>query len=117
VTPNAFRKMALALPGVEERAHMKHPDFRVHNKIFASLGFPDKEWGMAKIPAEHQLALTKAHPKVYVPAAGAWGRAGCTLVHLPQADAETVGEALTAAWRSIPVPSAKRAVKKRAAKR
>ena len=42
MTPNDFRKLALALPETEERAHMNHPDFRVAGKIFATLGYPDK---------------------------------------------------------------------------
>ncbi len=116
MTPNKFRKMALALEGAEERSHMNHPDFRVHDRIFATLGYPDKEWGMAKLPAADQAALTKAHPEVFVPATGAWGKAGATMIHLPQADEETVGEALTAAWRETTAVRTKRAVKKRVRK-
>jgi hypothetical protein len=35
-----FRRLALSLPEAAEGAHMGHPDFRVRNKIFASLGVP-----------------------------------------------------------------------------
>ena len=40
MTPNDFRKLALALPETEERAHMNHPDFRVAGKIFATSATP-----------------------------------------------------------------------------
>lgn len=47
-------------------------------------------------------AAQKAHvaraPEVFVPAAGAWGRAGATTVRLRAADKTTVRKALAAAW-------------------
>jgi hypothetical protein len=39
--PEEFRRLALAHPGAEERAHMGHPDFRVGGRLFATLGSPD----------------------------------------------------------------------------
>jgi hypothetical protein len=36
-TADDFRRLALAFPGAEEKAHMGHPDFRVGDKIFAAL--------------------------------------------------------------------------------
>jgi len=98
MTANQFRKMALILPDVEERAHMEHPDFRVGGKVFATLGYPDKKWGMVKLTPEQQRNFVPAHPGVFVPAPGAWGRQGSTLVLLKAADAETVQEAMEAAW-------------------
>jgi len=46
-----FRKMALEIPTAVEGSHMRHPDFRVAGKIFASLGVPGKSWGMAETHA------------------------------------------------------------------
>ena len=40
MTSAGFRKLALALPDVEERAHMGHPDFRVGGRAFATMGYP-----------------------------------------------------------------------------
>ena len=51
MTPSVFRKLALSLPDTEEREHMKHPDFRVHGKIFATLAYPSKEFGMVELVA------------------------------------------------------------------
>ena len=51
-------------------------------------------------------------PDTFVPAAGAWGRGGSTMVRLASADAETVGEAMTLAWQRVmsakPKPKAKK---------
>jgi hypothetical protein len=98
MTSADFRRMALALPEAVESAHMDHPDFRVRGKIFATLGYPDKGWGMVALAAAQQQRLVAREPEVFVPAAGAWGRAGATTVRLRAADQATVRKALTAAW-------------------
>ena len=98
MTVHQFRRMALSLPEVEARAHMQHPDFRVGGKVFATLGYPDKSSGMIRLTPEQQRFYVQAHPSVFVPAAGAWGRQGCTLVRLKTADADVVQEAMKEAW-------------------
>jgi hypothetical protein len=90
--------MALNLPETDESAHMGHPDFRVGDKILATLAYPDKKTGMVKLTPERQRIYVQAHPNVFAPAQGAWGLAGSTMVHLKDADPEVVGEALRAAW-------------------
>jgi hypothetical protein len=100
MTQADFRRMALALPEAVESAHMNHPDFRVRGKIFATLGYPDKGWGMVKLGAAQQKRLVAREPDVFVPAAGAWGRAGATTVRLRSADKATVRQALAVAWSS-----------------
>ena len=92
--------LALSLPEATERAHMRHPDFRVRNKIFASLGAPNADWGMVKLTPEQQEMLMAAEPGAFVPAAGAWGRRGYTTVRLAAADATALRSALTMAWRN-----------------
>ena len=82
-----------------EGAHMGHPDFRVHGRIFASL-HPDRESGMVKLTPDQQMLFIRDHPAAFAPEAGAWGRQGCTRVRLAAADEETLGEALTLAWRN-----------------
>lgn len=100
MTATQFRNIATNLPEVEERVHRGHPDFRVAGKIFATLGYPDKDWGMVALTPEQQRDYLQSHPGVFAPAAGAWGRRGSTLVRLKDADAETVGDAITAAWKN-----------------
>ena len=103
MTTAQFRRIAVSLPGAEERAHMGHPDFRVGNKIFATLGSPDKLWGMVKLTPEQQQIYLQNDSDAFQPAAGAWGRHGCTLVRLASADAEIVGQAMTDAWKQAQV--------------
>jgi hypothetical protein len=100
VTANDFRGLALALPETAEKAHMDHPDFRVGGKIFATLGYPAKEWGMVKLTPEQQHYYSKNYPDVFVPVAGAWGRRGATSVHLKTVNEETLHRAIAAAWRN-----------------
>jgi len=97
MTADDFRKLALALPETEERGHMDHPDFRVHGKIFATLGYPNDEWGMVKIAPDDQLALVAAEPDVFVPAKGKWGEHGATCVRLELAGVPAVREAMVLA--------------------
>jgi hypothetical protein len=99
MTADEFRSLALGFPEAVEAAHMDHPDFRVRGKIFATLG-PKGDWGMVKLTAEEQALFIRAEPKVYHPASGAWGRRGCTIVRLHDADEASVRQALGAAWRN-----------------
>jgi hypothetical protein len=78
---------------------MGHPDFRVRGKIFATLG-PDEDWGMVKLTADQQASFIYTEPDVYQPASGAWGRRGCTIVRLCDANESSVRQALTVAWRN-----------------
>jgi hypothetical protein len=100
VTANDFRKIALALPETEERAHMSHPDFRVAGKVFATLGYPDKSRGMVKLSPEDQHNFSKDYPDAFIPVKGAWGRRGATSVSLKAADKQTLRKAIDAAWRN-----------------
>src|SRR5205809_3470213 len=67
MTNDEFRTMALKIPAAVERSHMNHPDFRVTGKIFASLGVPNKSWGMVKLTPEQQRALIEKAPEVFKP--------------------------------------------------
>ncbi len=100
MSPDAFRRIALALEGAVEGAHMAHPDFRVDKRIFASLHSKD-QFGMVKLTPEQQRDCIAEHPEMFVPESGAWGRAGCTRVILKGANEEAVGEALTLAWKNL----------------
>jgi hypothetical protein len=99
VKPDQFRRIALALEGALEGAHMGHPDFRVNNRIFASLHSGD-QFGMVKLTPDQQKDFIEDHPEMFEPESGAWGRSGCTRVKLNAANEEPVGEAMTLAWRN-----------------
>ncbi len=100
MTTRTFRKIALGMDGAIEAAHMGHPDFRANGKIFATLHSDDKH-GMVKLTPEQQQRLVSAHPDMFAPENGAWGRQGCTRVRLAAAEEEALGEAMTLAWQNV----------------
>ena len=113
MTANRFRRLALALGGVVERAHFNHPDFRVGGRIFATLGYPDKDWGMVSLTPEQQHTCVRAQPDTFVVGKGKWGEQGSTGVRLATADEEVLGEALTLAWQNaVAMGPTRRATKK-----
>ena len=101
MTPDDFRKLALLLPEVVEQQHQGHPDFRIHGKVFATLGWPDSAWGMVKLPIEEQEKYAAAQPSVFEAASGAWGRRGSTKIRLAGATPSAVEPAPFIAWRHV----------------
>jgi hypothetical protein len=113
MTADGFRRLALRLPEASESAHMGHPDFRVHGKIFATLGYPDAGFGMVKLTPEQQEAFVETEPAVFGLVKGGWGRGGATQVRLRPAKTKSLGLALTLAWRNVaPGGLAKKAAQK-----
>ena len=113
MTAAEFRRIALSFPETAESSHMHHPDFRVAGKIFATLGYPERGWGMVKLFPDQQAGLAKADAKTFVPAKGKWGLRGATLVRLKSAKKTTLLKALHAAWlnaapKKLAAQSAKR---------
>jgi hypothetical protein len=87
------------MEGAIESSHMDHPDFRVGNRIFATLTH-DEQMGMVSLPpGEVQQEFIRAHPSAFSMVNGAWGLQGATRVHLESAEEDAVGEAVTTAWR------------------
>jgi hypothetical protein len=107
-----FRRIALGMEGAVEGAHMGHPDFRVDNRIFATLHH-DRAFGMVTLTPDQQDRFMRAHPDAFAPESGAWGRAGCTRVRLASVPEETLGEAVTLAWQNIVNKGASKPTRKR----
>ena len=118
MTADEFRELALGHDDACEGAHMGHPDFRANGRIFATLA-PGETRGMVRLLPEEQQQFLREHPRMFEPAAGAWGRQGATLVDLKSADKRTVRAAMTLAWQHIMEmpPPKKRAAKSAARKR
>jgi hypothetical protein len=95
---DTFRRIVLGHADAIEGSHMGHPDFRLHGRIFATIA-PGGTRGMVKVTPEQQARLAAEHPEIFTPENGAWGRQGCTRVIFSSADEETVGGAVTLAWR------------------
>jgi hypothetical protein len=101
MTAAQFRRLALSLPEAVENSHVNHPDFRVRNRIFATLGYPDPRYGMVKLTPEQQKKLLRAAPETFRPAAGAWGRSGSTVVLLSTTRVATLAPIIRLAWENI----------------
>jgi hypothetical protein len=112
---NDFRRIALGMEGAVEGAHMGHPDFRVNNRIFATLHH-DREFGMVALTPDQQEQFMRAHPDAFAPESGAWGRGGSTRVRLAAVHEETLGEAMTLAWQNVVNKGASKPTRKRAAR-
>ena len=101
MTAAQFRRLALSLPDTVESSHCSHPDFRVRNKVFATLGYPDPCCGMVRLTPEQQEECVRAGPESFRPAAGAWGRSGSTIVILSTIDMASIRPILQKAWENI----------------
>ena len=105
MTLDDFTRVALSLPEAVEGAHMGRTDFRVGNRIFASL-HPDKNAGMVILSPEEQAMLVEAEPAMFAPVPGGWGKSGATLIFMAAVDPPTLRDALVRAWRRRAPPSA-----------
>src|SRR5215831_16765506 len=94
-----FRRLVLKMEGASEAAHMGHPDFRMNGKIFATISADGKQ-GMVKLTPDQQQGYLDEYPDVFYPAAGAWGRQGCTMVRFASADKAILEGAITLAWQN-----------------
>lgn len=56
MTIDEARAIYLSFPDAVESSHMGHPDFRIKNKIFASL-WPDRDQGVLRLPSAMAEAL------------------------------------------------------------
>jgi hypothetical protein len=96
-----FRRLALELPGAVENSHMNHPDFRLNNRIFATLSAQENGCGVLKLTLEQQQAFIAEHPEAFSPVQGGWGRMGMTFVHLEKADDSLIAGALSTAFHNL----------------
>jgi hypothetical protein len=94
----AFRRIALSLPEAEEKSHFGKADFRVRNRIFATL--PSAENGVLKLTREEQEMLVEAEPAIFRPVKGGWGRQGWTEIVFGATDEATLKSACLMAWRN-----------------
>ncbi len=94
------RRAVLSLPEVEEKKHFNIPDFRVKNKIFASI-HSDKNYLMVKLSMVDQSVFCSYSPAIIFPVPGGWGRKGATFINLPEIKKEMLLDALTCAWKNV----------------
>jgi len=110
---SAYRRLALAMPGAVEGAHMDAVDFRINEKIFATLAYGAKGLGTLKLSVEQQALFLEEAPEYFSAAPGGWGRMGMTLVRVDAPESVLAG-ALSTAYHYV---LAKQAVKKSVGKK
>lgn len=90
LTPVAFRRLALSLPGAEEAPHFARTSFRVGGRIFATMTRAGDEAMVPVQPVARALALLEASPDVYVDHQGWTRRLGSLGIRLARADGALV---------------------------
>ena len=85
------------LPDATEQQHHGHPDFRVRNKIFATL-WPKTDSSNVRLPSMAAHAAAATEPGVYRLINDRGGTAWLA-VHLPSANLLEFRELLEEAWR------------------
>ncbi|MBB6470463.1 hypothetical protein HNQ96_006361 [Aminobacter lissarensis] len=98
MTPEDVRRIALQLPGAIEKSHFGKPDFRVRDRVFATL--PKVGDAVIKLTRDQQELMCAAEPALFRPVDGGWGKKGWTRVTLAAADERTLLSALVTAWRN-----------------
>ena len=94
-----FRRIALSLDGAEESSHMGAADFRVGDRIFATLAAQKQGCGNLMLTPEQQADFVRELPNVFLPVAGGWGKMGATHVRLAEVDEDVLTGALHTAWK------------------
>ncbi|SEG04744.1 YjbR protein [Bryocella elongata] len=122
MTPADFQRLALALPGAEQGAHMGAIDFRVGGRIFATLAHAAQGYGNLMLTPEAQQDLLADAPHLFLPVPGGWGRMGATHIRLASATEAELSDALRVAWilrmeKNSKTTSANRKPAKKAAKK
>jgi len=105
---SAYRRLALSMPGASEGSHMGAADFRINDRIFATLAYGYKGLGTLKLSVEQQALFLAEAPEYFSAAPGGWGRMGMTLVRV-DAPEDVLSGALSTAFHYV---VAKQAVKK-----
>jgi hypothetical protein len=108
VDVSAYRRLALALPGAAEAAHMGAPDFRIDGRIFATLAYGQKGLGTLMLSPEQQAMFVAEAPEYFSAVAGGWGRAGATLVRVDAPESVLAGALATAFHHVLAKQAAKK---------
>jgi hypothetical protein len=115
VSAARLREIAASFEGAVAVPHVDRLAFRTTRRIFVTVA-PDEQSANLMITPEDQEILVRAHPAVFRPVPGGWGKSGATTVELPHIDEALLTEALRLAHeRARPAP--KKVRRKKAAAR
>lgn len=100
ITQDVYRALALSLPEAVESSHFESADFRVRNKIFATLRERDGH-AVLKLTPDEQRLMVETMPGVLVAIPGGWGQKGWTRLDLERTTKEEAEHVLVMAWRNV----------------
>jgi predicted DNA-binding protein (MmcQ/YjbR family) len=101
MTNNAFRKLALAFPGTEEKPHFERAAFKVTGKrIFATLHEESCTVNL-KLSEVDQSVFCSYDREIIYPVPNKWGLQGWTTVHLKKVPVELMRDALETAYNEV----------------
>lgn len=100
MTPDQFRKHALAFPEAVEEPHFEKTSFRVRKKIFATMS-PEKAEVVLKLPPLEQTVFTDASSGAIYPVENRWGQQGWTVVVLGKVKSDLLRDALACSYRCV----------------
>lgn len=109
-----FRRLALSLPYAVESAHMGAADFRLRDRIFATLAYAARGLATLKLTPEQQADMLRELPSLTEPAPKGWGRMGMTLIRL-DAPEPVLAEALRTAYGNVETRQHQTGAKRRSA--
>jgi hypothetical protein len=98
ITDADVRRIALSMPEAEEKAHFGRPDFRVRNKIFATI-WPSTSRAVIKLCLADQTALVAMDPQSF--SVNSWSHPGWTNVHLEHITKGQFRIVVQTAWRNV----------------
>jgi hypothetical protein len=98
ITNADVRRIALSMPEAQEKSHFSCPDFRVRNKIFATL-YPAENRAVVKLSVADQCALVSMDPKVF--SVNSWAHLGWTNVRLQHISKGHFRNVVRSAWRNV----------------
>ena len=97
ITVSTAREVMLSMPEAEEGEHMDHPDFRVRNKIFATLWPDDSRAVVFTDPGRHD-GLLRDHPDSF--SLNGWSKKyGALNVHLKHITKARFLELVLESWK------------------
>ena len=98
ISVSTARQIILSMPEAEEHQHHGHPDFRVNNKIFATL-WPAEGRAVVKISLADQKLLLESSPKAF--STNAWSKQGWTNVHLQHVTPKMFRQLVEDSWCAV----------------
>ena len=101
MTPAAFRKLALSMPGAHEEPHFQRTSFRVGKKIFATMTPDGREAMVPVLPLARCAELLASDSVVFIDHGGWTKRLGSLGMRLADVDAKLVAGLVRDAWARI----------------